>query len=371
MSSVRPFPSPSWRPRAGRAVSLLPGARFPPRPRRARPGVRRVAWVVHGLLDGTVPGLWALDSVLSMRVGRIARSIGARGTGFWSGLYRPGERYDVVVFAKVLDERHREEAERVRDRGAKIVYDAHVNYYEVSGDYEVEDTQPTPEQQAGAVAMTQLADHVLAASSYLRDCALRYNPHATWIPDNIDLSVYQGTRRHEAGPLRLVWSGVAKKAWQLSQILDVLAGLRDVELLVVSDGVPAVLPELQRALPTRVEPFGYRRYARLLRGRDVIVSPKRLSNAYELGHSEYKITLGMAVGLPAVASPQQSYVEALADGGGFLVDSRAEWREALERLRDPRLRTEVGERAQQTIRERYATPVIARRYLELFRTLTE
>ena len=101
---------------------------------------------------------------------------------------------------------------------------------------------------------------------------------------------------------------------------------------------------------------------------EIFVSPKRLVNGYELGHSEWKITLGMAAGLPAVASPQQSYVEAIgAHGGGIVADSPEEWRAALERLRDPAVRAELGARARRTVEELYSTQVVARRYGEFLR----
>ena len=82
--------------------------------------------------------------------------------------------------------------------------------------------------------------------------------------------------------------------------------------------------------------FSERRYAEELRRSDVIIAPKRLVNAYELGHTEFKITPGMAVGLPAVASPQQSYVEAISDrGGGILAEDVGRWSDALDRLSEP------------------------------------
>src|SRR5207302_10711774 len=139
----------------------------------------------------------------------------------------------------------------------------------------------------------------------------------------------------------------------------------DVELVVVSDARPPERDELAHVAETRYEPFSLRGYARALRGCDVIVSPKRLVNGYELGHSEWKITLGMAAGLPAIASPQQSYVEAIgAHGGGIVADSAEEWTAAFERLRDPAERAELGARARRTVEERYSTPVVARRYGE-------
>jgi glycosyltransferase involved in cell wall biosynthesis len=113
-------------------------------------------------------------------------------------------------------------------------------------------------------------------------------------------------------------------------------------------------------------------YARALMNADVIVSPKRLSNAYELAHTEYKIALGMAVGLPAIASPQQSYVEAIgAHGGGLIARSTGEWVEALRVLQsDAALRGRMGAFARRTVRERYSTPVVAQQYLRLLKQLS-
>jgi glycosyltransferase involved in cell wall biosynthesis len=101
----------------------------------------------------------------------------------------------------------------------------------------------------------------------------------------------------------------------------------------------------------------------------VIISPKRLVNGYEVGHTEWKITLGMAAGLPAAASPQRSYVEALEGGGGIVADSPQDWVAAFASLRDPNLRGELGHRARATVEERYSTPVVARRYGEFLLSL--
>ena len=98
----------------------------------------------------------------------------------------------------------------------------------------------------------------------------------------------------------------------LLSLCDVFRTLPDAELVLVVDEPPACLPELSRAIRCSVVPFSDEAYARTLTTCDIIISPKRLINAYEMGHSEYKITLGMAIGLPAVASPQLSYVDAIS-----------------------------------------------------------
>ena len=332
----------------------------------------RLGWVASDTLDGGASRLSTLHPPVSMRITNIAFWINAHSGRVRNELYRSGRRYDVVVFFKTMDERAQAEAARVKDRGGKVLFDANVNYYEVWGDYEIEGTEPTPEQQRDARAMTELADHVVADSSYLLEVVERLNGQASWIPDNVDTTLYRGTRAHRpATPLRLVWSGVAKKADHLLSIGDPLASVAGLELVLVSDEPPDAMKPLSEALPCRYVRFSEPRYAAMLRRCDVIVSPKRLVNAYEVAHTEYKITLGMAVGLPAVASPQRSYVEAIEHhGGGVVAADQAGWRGALERLRDdPAYRAELGARARRTVSERYSTPVVARQYLELVESL--
>lgn len=307
-----------------------------------------------------------------MRVGNNARWLNENSRDWWNEIYRPGRRYDIVVFFKAMDAACQTEAARLRSRGTRVVFDANVNYYEIWGEYNIEGTQPTPTQQQDAVAMTREADHVVADSSYIAEVARRHNPQVTCIPDNLDINLFRRLKPHvPVGNVRIAWSGVAKKADHLLMIREALAGLRGAELVLVSDEKPAVLPELGGLIPTRFVRYSDTAYARVLQGCDIIISPKRLINAYEMGHTEYKITLGMAVGLPAVASPQPSYVEAISyAGGGLLVETSEQWRAALQGLIDDAgLRQDMGERAARTVRERYATSVTGAAYLQVLRGL--
>jgi len=304
-----------------------------------------------------------------MRIANVGRWVN-RNLPIYSEMYRADRRYEVVVFVKAMDENARRERERVQARGAKAVFDANVNYYEIWGDYELPNTQPTEEQRAAAVEMTERADAVVADSSYIYDIVGKLNDRAVWIPDNVDLRLFRpARRRRSATPVRLVWSGRSAKARPLQLLQELADALHGFELLVVSDREPAELSGVRQALPTTFQPFDLRGYARILRTCDAIISPKRLVNGYELGHTEWKITLGMAAALPAVASPQRSYVEALGAGGGIVADSHEEWIAAFEKLRDPDVRCELGEQARATVEERYSTPVVARRYGEFLLSL--
>lgn len=329
--------------------------------------VIRVGWATSAWRHG--PTYRSLPVPVAMRVANIGRWINRNKRGLRSELYRPSRRYDVVVFLKAMDAAAQAEAARIQDGGGRVVFDANVNYYEIWGEYELPNTRPTEEQQRDAIAMTQLADWVVADSSYLLQVVRKRTDLASCIPDNVDTQLFRPPKRLSRDGLRVVWSGMAAKARPLLDVRDALVAT-GAELIVVSNEEPAELAELRQSVPVRFVEFSLRRYAQILREANVIVSPKRLVNGYELGHTEWKITLGMAAGLPAVATPQQSYIEAIAHrGGGIIAAGPGEWWVALERLREPGFRTELGRRARETVVERYSTPVVAQQYAELLASL--
>jgi glycosyltransferase involved in cell wall biosynthesis len=348
-----------------------PVRRLVDRARRAEASstaTRRIGWATYDSFGRRKRRFEELDSFTRMRTGNVATWLNRRDGSTHHELYDPARRYDAVVFQKVMGARAQEETDRIRRAGGKVIFDANVNYYEVWGDYFIAGTKPTPQLTEDAVAMTTGADWVVADSRYIERVVRRLTPRVCCIPDNVDLSVYSGVRRHEpTRPLRLVWSGVSKKADHLLMLVDVFAELPDAELVLVVDDSPACLPALERAIRCEVVRFTDRVYARTLHTCDIIISPKRLVNAYEMGHTEYKISLGMAVGLPAVASPQESYVDAIGyAGGGIVANSLDDWRRALASLgADPQLRRTMGAAARRTVLERYSTPVVARQYLDL------
>ncbi|MFP4322159.1 MAG: hypothetical protein ACLFTK_06885 [Anaerolineales bacterium] len=309
---------------------------------------------------------WGPAALVTMRYRNIA--LGLNRLGFRNEFYRPDRQYDAVIVIKAFHEAILDEVKRLRARGTRVIFDANVNYYYIWGRYPDARTQPTSAMRRAALNMTCLADDVIADSQYLLHVVRDYNPRAVWIPDNVWPVLYPPSKtRRSPERLRLIWSGVAFKAGEFALIQEALARVKGLELWLVSDKPPAIMAELQKALPLRWFRYQDFYYAWLLGRADVIVSPRELDNAYNLGHTEYKITLGMSRNLPALASPQPSYCQAINyAGGGIICQTIADWVAALEMLRDdPPTRAQMGQRARHTVEQRYATPVVVQQYAAL------
>lgn len=80
--------------------------------------------------------------------------------------------------------------------------------------------------------------------------------------------------------------------------------------------------------------------------------------------SENRLTMKMAMGLPVIASPVPSYKEVIVQGeNGFLATTREQWLECFETLRDPRKRMAIGQRARETVIQRYSQEEQAKKLL--------
>lgn len=333
----------------------------------------RIGWVTNDIFNKfrlLRPKLnfLRLEPFSRMRVGWVADYMNRIYTDFHNELYKPHLRYDLVIFQKTMDFRCKGYFRDIKAYGGKVIFDANVNYYEIWGDYDIEGTKPTPLQQRDAIWMTKNCDAVVADSSYLAEVIKKFNKNVVCITDNVNCDIFKAVKTHtERTPLKIIWSGMAKKAQHLLMVKEVFKQLKGYELVVVSDEKPSVMPELASVIRCIYEHFSLKNYVRLLIDSDVIISPKSLTNAYAMGHTEYKITLGMAAGLPVIASPQQSYVEALSyKNSGFIAQTQDDWLKAFTSLSDScKLRADMGGRARETVLERYSTLVVGDKYTEL------
>lgn len=299
-------------------------------------------------------------------------------------LYRKGEKYQAVVFVKSMTDESRELAARLRERGTKVIFDANVDYYTVAETGNMpRDLIPTESQRAQAVSMTESADMVIASSRHLAGICGSINPSSRWIPDNIEPTIIPEppSIRSQTGILELWWSGMPQKSIDLLALEAVLPGFGSrIRLNLVTGDLPAAMDRMDPAVAGRLrslfsrvrhEIHRYHSVSSLLQlyasRQGVIISPRFLDNPYNLSHSEWKITLGMACGLPAITSPQPSYLDVRERCGHpsaiTICSTAEEWIGAFHNaMKAPH--DEIAEAAREVVRKHYFTPVVAASHLE-------
>ena len=360
----------------------------------------RVGFIINGRvpsLGGLMRGMnpagfllgWddAASPMSEMRFRWIARELASKAT---YGLYRPGQHHDAVVFVKSMTDECRKLAEYLRGKGTSVIFDANVDYYTRGAPGSMpRDLMPTARQRDQAAAMTRLADLVIASSRHLAGICTAFNALTRWIPDNVNPSLIPKTvpDGNTGGILNLWWSGMAQKVIDLLALEHILPlfGNR-IRLNIVTGDLCAAMAGMHRGHSDRLRVFldtvphsviPYRSVASLMElygaAPGVIISPRFLDNPYNLSHSEWKITLGMACGLPAITSPQPSYLDVRERCGHpsalTICGSDEEWFEALESAIVLPGSSDASNAARDVVMNHYSTPVVSASHLNAILSL--
>lgn len=305
-------------------------------------------------------------------------------------LYRPWRRYHAVVFLKSMGNHCEAKLAQLKSRGTKTVFEANVDYYTEAPSQNLPgELAPTTEQRRTAIAMTQGADAVIASSTELAKICAQHAPETTCVPDNILDSLVPSSEPPacvQDGVLRLWWSGMAAKLYDFLAIADVLiANAGRIRLDLVTGEIeeakrkwpPDVVRKMDDLLGRIPHTFHrFRGIPSLLKlyncGGGVIVSPRFLESPYNRSHTEWKLTLGLACGLPGIGSPQPSYLEAAAAAPAALHICRSsdEWSAALERtLGDPEEACERAIAGRANVMKVYGTARVAPRHAAILESL--
>ncbi|HMP77514.1 MAG TPA: hypothetical protein PKE12_14550 [Kiritimatiellia bacterium] len=354
---------------------------------------RRVGFVIGNqlreirILSADRPGGGSLGL---MRFQWIADWVNAQpGLGLRYELFRPWRRYDALVFLKAMGGANQRLNDWFRKAGRPTVFDANVNYYHPEGTFYYDTMRPSEEQTREAIAMTRAASAVIADSEYVGEQARAYHADVRWIPDNVNFVFVPPLvpRPLPRGPLPLWWSGQSLKLFDLLSISDVLREYaRHIELRLVTNDLAALsrwfpphrehFERLLRDVPHRIMAFESipALLAHYAEG-GLAISPRFLDNTYNLGHTEWKITLPMACGLPAWAAPVPSYERVAERSGGrgiAICRTHDAWRAALDAVLAEGYDYAAESHAACTVvRQHYATPVVAAQHAALLRGLVQ
>lgn len=192
------------------------------------------------------------------------------------------------------------------------------------------------------------ADLVLAGNMWLVEEAERAGGTAEYFPTVVDTERFS-PRPMEPGIYRVGWMGNPSTARALAGISGPLEHLQNAELTVV--GADARASGLHRAehvewnLSDEVEQI--RRFS-------VGVMPLEKTQ-WDRGKCALKALQYMACGVPCIATPFGAVTEIIQDGvNGMFADTPEQWRDALEHLRDKRIRDEMGAAARAVVEERFS-----------------
>lgn len=346
--------------------------------------VRRIGWVIGDQLERNQ---WLRRSDFSgggsglVRYQWVGEFINANpDLGLEYSLYRPWKRYDGLIFQKSMGDKSLKLLRDTQRRGKPAVFDANVNYYERWGEEYYEGMRATLAQENHARVITRAADAIIGDSPYITEICQRLNPHVAWIPDNVNMNLVPPYNRSKLSgrELPLLWSGQALKLFELLSIEKVLRAYKDkVKLVLVTNSLDALnrwradireqFEDLMRAVPHVFVPFEsieklLQTYAR----GGVFISPRYMDNAYNMGHTEWKVALAMACGRLSLCSPVPSYVELAKRAGGVgirVCESPDQWSGAFDSILGGGIDLENEERgARKVVEENYSTEVVARRH---------
>ncbi|MEO8826817.1 MAG: hypothetical protein ABI443_13345 [Chthoniobacterales bacterium] len=298
-------------------------------------------------------------------------------------LYKPWRHYDALVMVKSMSADCIALATTAKRAGTRVIFDANVDYYtQCDADPLFVEMVATEEQREQAIAMTSLADGVMASSRHLANICSGYSKQPTkWIPDNVNFSLQsKRPKKSKISPLLLWWSGMPQKMLDFLLIENVLRKYASqIHLHIVTNDLAAtkVWPEekqqqfkqLLQDVPHTIHSFtsvGNLMHLYTENG-GVVISPRFLDGPYNLGHSEWKITLAMACGLPAIGSPVPSYQDVANYSPNAVQICRTEmdWDTAFAEILNSGPNLEVAETAAiEVVKNHYSTEVVAKAHRE-------
>lgn len=352
---------------------------------------RRIGWIIGDQLEQS-RFYYRIDlnvgGISLTRYNWIARYVNAHpATGLRYEIYRPWKTYQGLLLLKSMGEKSVRLVQAYQRKGKKTIFDANVNYYEAEGNEYYSGMLPSDRQIREAVAMTRLADGVIADSEFLQARCAQFNDRICWIPDNVDLREVPPYRPWKPDQKRwpLLWSGESVKLFELLAIREVLEKYaRHFELVLITNdlaGLDRLVPAQRTALEAllgrlRVRIIPFETVSRLLdvyaRG-GIMISPRFLDNSYNWGHTEWKITLPLACGRLVWCSPVPSYtrVAERSNGRGLrLCRTGQDWEQAFEEALSGQMEMDREEpAARQVVEKYYSTPVVAEQHAAFVRNL--
>jgi glycosyltransferase involved in cell wall biosynthesis len=230
------------------------------------------------------------------------------------------------------------------------------------------------------------ADFVTTNGHYLLNYVRNFNQKSSIIPDPIDCQLFSSQLKNDQddhNKITIGWEGNPhshyKNLVMLVKPLERLARKYDIRFKIVSFLGDQRIKQIFEKLEHSVEvDYGLDHwvpltdYAALLSDFDILVAPLLTSDWYE-GKSSLRVGIGMAMGIPVVASPvgEQKYV--IKHGiNGFLAKNEEEWYKYLQMLiEDEKLRNFIGKSGRETAKKKLSSSVCGKKLFDIITRLMQ
>lgn len=333
---------------------------------------------------------WQTDSAISeMRFHWVADAVHRNHSAMQYEPYRPGKRYDVVVFLKSMGVECLALAHHLKRKGVLLVFDMNVDYVTpAEGTFYYDGMAPSVQQRNDALAMLEVCDAVIGDSRHLALVLKKLCSCVRWVPDNVQdklLVANVSWKPENDARLPLLWSGQATKMFELLAIEDLLLSYADRIFLRLVTNAKAVSEKIYEPYRSRLqklldrvphEIISYTGISALMDVYDrggVAISPRFLNNTYNLGHTEWKIALPMARGRISVCSPQMSYQDVAQRSncvGIRVCDSLADWDHVFSMLVNDEVDWDTEQQAaNRVVAKYYSTSKVAAGHVDFIQEL--
>ncbi|MCT4581712.1 MAG: glycosyltransferase family 4 protein [Flavobacteriales bacterium] len=217
------------------------------------------------------------------------------------------------------------------------------------------------------IYLMRVADHVITCTPTLDNFVRQFNEKTTDISSTIDTDKYQPKKHQEKTTITLGWSGSHSTSKYVKLLESVLETLLEknyaFEVLVIGD---AQFTFKNPGIKLKAIPWNLSSEVEDLKNIDIGLYPLP-NEQWVLGKSGLKALQYMALGIPTIATNIGANSRIIQSGvNGFLVNNDEEWVNAITSIIDNvEKRNKMGERATQTVVEKFSIKSNTKTYLEV------
>lgn len=277
----------------------------------------------------------------------------------------------IYIFQKIL-----------KKRGAKLIFDLNDALFLPIGNLFGINIRP------GSFFLEKIlvdADYVTTNGHYLLNYVKVFNKRSCIVHDPVDVDLFHPNKKRNSDKIMITWEGNAKvNYYNLTLLVNPLKRIakeygKRVKFKIVSylgdQRIKALFGPLEKFIEVDYgseQWLPMKEHAKLIYDTDIMVAPLQ-STRWNEGKSALRVGIGMALGIPVIASPvgEQKYV--IRHGvNGFLANNEEEWYTYLKILiEDEHLRKKMGKEGRKIAENELSLEVNGKKLYEIIKRTLE